>query len=83
MNAATRMRASCQGWRLRAGVGVLLADGVGFSGGVVASGVVVAGGVFGGAGVEDGAVWGDAAPGMIPIRYVTDRFVFLERRTGR
>jgi hypothetical protein len=50
--------------------------------GVSCAGVLVAGGVSGGAGVA-GGVWGDAVPGMIPIRYVTDRFGFPEGRTGR
>jgi hypothetical protein len=73
MNAATRMRAS---WRARC------AGGDAWS----ASGVPgdVPSGVLGGAEVRVVAVgvWEDAAADMIPIKYVTDRFGFLESRTG-
>jgi hypothetical protein len=53
MNAATRIRASAKGWRVRPA-------------GVVGAGAAV---------IAD-AVSEDAGPGMIPIRYVTDRFGF-------
>src|SRR5260370_40176344 len=83
MNAATRMRASCRGRRVRCGGCVCGVVGRGVVGrGVVGCGVVGCGvvgcGVFGcarGEGVvvtvSEGAV-----PGMIPIRYVADRFGF-------
>jgi hypothetical protein len=77
MNAATRMRAS---WRARR------AGGAAWSAGGVLCGVLggVLCGVLGGAGVRVVAVgvWEDAAADMIPIKYVTDRFGFLEGRTG-
>ena len=57
MNAATRIRASCSGWR-RGGFG---------------AGVDV---------VSSGWLEG-AETGMIPIRYVTDRFGYLHDRTSR
>ena len=72
MNAATRMRASCRGRRPGVAGGVP-------GGGVLGAGVLGAG-VLGA--VLGGAVWGDAVTGMIPIRYVTDRFGFPEGRTG-
>jgi hypothetical protein len=81
MNAATRMRAS---WRVRCAGGDAWSAG-GVLGGVP-SGVLcgVLCGVLGGAGVRVVAVgvWEDAAADMIPIKYVTDRFGFLEGRTG-
>jgi hypothetical protein len=88
MNAATRMRASCRGRRLGfagdALAGDVLAGDV--LAGDVLAGDVLAGAVLGGAAlggaVLGGAVWADAAAGMIPIRYVTDRFGFPEGRTG-
>jgi hypothetical protein len=79
MNAATRIRASCRGRLVRedavvdavavAGVAVVVA-GVA----VVVAGVdvVVAG---------EAAVCVGEALGMVPIRYVTDRFGFPESRT--
>ena len=72
MNAATRMRAS---WKARLGVSWACGagrDGTGPAGVCLGggSGVAVVGKV------SEGAV-----PDMIPIRYVTDRFVFQEERT--
>jgi hypothetical protein len=83
MNAATRIRASCRGWRGRL-TGVVLAGASVLVGAMVLVGasVLVGAGVAVGAGVGAGAVSEDAGPGMIPIRYVTDRFGFLEGRTG-
>jgi hypothetical protein len=69
MNAATRIRASWRGFLVRADV--------------VSAGVLAGAGVLVGVGqVVVGAVSEDAEPGMIPIRYVTDRFGFPEGRTG-
>jgi hypothetical protein len=77
MNAATRIRASCRGWRGRL-TGVVLAG----ASVLVGAMVLVSAGVAVGAGIAVDAVSEDAGPGMIPIRYVTDRFGFLEGRTG-
>jgi hypothetical protein len=63
MNAATRIKASCSGWRRRGGA----------AGGTGAGGTVA-----GRAGRLE-----DAVTGMIPIRYVTDRFGFLQTTAGR
>jgi hypothetical protein len=88
MKAATRMRASCRGRRLGVSGDVLAGDvlaGDVLAGDVLAGDVlggdVLAGDVLGGD-VLGGVVSADAAAGMIPIRYVTDRFGFPEGRTG-
>jgi len=79
MNAATRIRASWSGWR-RGGVAVVFVVGVGVVAVVAVAGAVVVAGVVGADSrwPEDGTV-----RGMIPIRYVTDRFGFLHDRTWR
>ena len=80
MNAATRMRASCRGRRVPCGGWVC-----GVFGCAVFGCAVFGCAVFGCARVEGVAVRVSegAVPGMIPIRYVTDRFRFPESRTGR
>jgi len=89
MNAATRMRASCSGWR-RGGFGVGAAVAV-VAVAVVAVavvGVAVVGVALVVVALVAVAVVGrgrleGTVTGMIPIRYVTDRFGYLHDRTSR
>ena len=85
MNAATRMRASCSGWR-RGGLGVGgggRCRGPGVARADAGSGWRAAQDV-GGSGRLEGTVTLDGTvTGMIPIRYVTDRFGFLQSTAGR
>jgi hypothetical protein len=72
MKAATRIRASWRGRRLAGAGGAVPGE-------TVAGGAVTGGTVAG----RDSRRLRDVAVGMIPIRYVTDRFEIPEGRTGR
>ena len=81
MNAATRIRASCRGRLVREEAAAVVGD---TAAGDTAAGDAAAGDTAAGdtAVCVGAAVLVGGALGMIPIRYVTDRFGFLEGRTG-
>jgi hypothetical protein len=88
-NAATRIRASCSGWRRvaaweRLALGDVASESLAL-GDVAWGGLVVDGVAWGGLAVDGVDSWrreDGTVTGMIPIRYVTDRFGYLHDRTG-